>query len=256
MSAELEAISSHPLPRVIKDDLLWTGGCLPLRYGGDFVHSHFGVFVVKGSEKSIIIDTGHPIHAEQVEQDIENFLQGRPLDYIFPTHGEFPHAGLISRWMKKYPEAIAVGDLRDYDLYYPEIAHRFQNVKPGDSVSLGDRDFLFVPAIWRDLPNSLWGFDTLDRTLYVADAFSLMHYHIPGDCSLLTSEMPPPDLKMIRFLNERAMQWARYFDARETFPEIDRLLAMLKPRHIASAHGAFIDTPDVTVRIAKEGMIL
>ncbi len=252
----MPARPSRELPRTVSPSLLWTGGCVDLDYGGETVHSHFGVFLVKGSEKTLLVDSGHPIHAAQLDEDLDRFLDGRPLDYVFLTHGEFPHAGLIAKWLDKYPQCRAVGDLRDYDLYYPELACRIDTVKPGDAVDLGDRQVLFVPAVWRDLPNSLWAFDTLDRVLFVADAFSFLHYHYPHQCAFLTSEMPAPDVKMIQFFNERALQWTRYTDPSTTFNDIDALLGMLRPRMIAPAHGSIIDTPDGTIPLIKQGMVV
>ncbi len=230
------------LPRLIRPDVLWSGGCLDSSYSGASVHGHFSMYAIRGRDKTVIIDTGHPMHWDAVEYDIEAFLAGRPLDYVFPTHAEFPHAGLLGQWMRKFPNATVVGNLRDYGLYYPEAAHRFRNVAPGDSLDLGDRKLVFVPPVWRDLPDTLWAFDTLDRILFVSDAFAYLHPHQPGQCDFLISEHPAPDLKMIQYFNERAMQWTRFTDARVTFADMDTLLQKLKPALLAGAHGGVVDT--------------
>src|SRR5262245_55846737 len=81
------------LPRLINPDFLWIGGCLDIDYKGEAVHSHFGAFVVRGTSKTLMIDTGHPFHRPQIEPALDEFLGGRPLDYILPTHVELPHCG-------------------------------------------------------------------------------------------------------------------------------------------------------------------
>lgn len=250
------APSTGHLPRAIRKDLLWTGGCTPVAYQGRMPHSHMSAYCLKGSEKTILVDTGHPSHWGSIAPAVDEFLDGRELDYIFATHAEFPHDGLIRYWLNKYPNAKFVGDLRDYRLYYPHLVDRMINVKAGDRLDLGDREFIFVPAIWRDVNNSLWAFETGGRTLFVSDGFAILHEHEAGECDLLLSEQQLPDVDLIRFFNEAALQWTKFTDATVTFDEIDRLLSMLRPKVLAAAHGAVIDVIDSVVPLIKEGMIV
>ncbi|WP_332682473.1 MBL fold metallo-hydrolase [Bosea sp. (in: a-proteobacteria)] len=241
-------------PRKLSDTLLWTGGCLNIDYHGRNVHSHVCTYLIRGSEKTMLVDTGNAYDSRRVEQDIEAFLDGRTLDYIFPTHGELPHCGLLTRWMDKYPESIAVGALRDFPLYYPEHAHRMRNVAAGDAIDLGDRRIVFVPPIWRDLRDTLWAFDTTERSLFVSDAFAYLHYHEDGQCDLLTSEQPLPDVRMIQFFNERAMYWTRHTDPQHSFEDIDEMIRVLEPEIIATAHGGVVDEREAMLPLVKRGM--
>lgn len=245
---------SGRFPRRLSRSLLWTGGCLDIGYHGRTVHSHVCAYVVLGTRKAIIVDTGNAADWPRIESDVEAFLAGRPLDYVFPTHGELPHCGLFEAWMRKYPEAIAVGALRDFPLYYPEYAHRMRNVEAGDSIDLGDRRIVFVPPVWRDLKDTLWAFDTRERTLFVSDAFAYLHYHEDGRCDSLTSEQPLPDIAMIRFFNERAMYWTRHTDAAQSYADIDLMIEQLEPRLIATAHGGVVDAREAMLPLVKRGM--
>ena len=242
------------LPRLLTPDVLWTGGCVELEIRGERVHSHFSNYVVRGSKTSILVDTGHPMHADQIERSLDGFLGDGQPGYIFTTHLEYPHCGLLPKWLAKYPAAQVVGDVRDYELYFPEHAGRFLQKNPGDLVDLGDRSFVVVPAIWCDLKETLWGYDTKDRILFVADGFSATHHHKPGHCGLTAGEQPVPDAEMMRTINELALQWTRYTDARFTFDQLDTLLSLLEPCIIAPAHGAVIDQPAVMLPFIKEGM--
>lgn len=251
-------ISGQPtgaLPRVVTPHLLWTGGCLPLKYHDEWVHGHFSNYAVRGDGKSMLIDTGHPAHWRSIESAVERFLEETPVDYIFITHGELPHAGLIAQWFEKYPDAIAFGDIREYPLYYPQYAHRFKVVKAGDSVDLGDRRIVFLPAVWRDLTTTLWAFDTTDRVLFVSDAYGYLHYHKRGECDLKTSEVPPPNAQMMRFLNERALYWTVHADVSAAFEDLDEMLRQLRPRYIASAHGGVVDNSEAMAPLFKDGMM-
>ncbi len=244
----------HALPRMISDDVMWTGGCMALELRGELVHSHFGIYAIRGSQKTLLVDAGHPIHAAEIEAALDSFLDGRPLDYIFPTHAEFPHFGLLPKWLRKFPGATVVGDVRDFPLYYPEEAHRFRSMTIGEAVDLGGRQLVFVPAIWCDLKDTLWGFDTKDRILFVADGFSLTHHHTPGHCGLKASELPTPAIETMQVLNELALQWTRYTDSTMTFRQLDTLFEILQPRLIAPAHGSVVDRPEIMLPLIKRGM--
>jgi flavorubredoxin len=244
------------LPRLITPGLLWAGGCMELELDGELVHSHFGMYAIKGSSKTILIDTGHPSHAELIDKALDDFVGSAGIDYIFPTHGEFPHFGLMPKWLAKYPEAKVIGDVRDYDLYYPEFAHRMIQMGAGDTVDLGDRRIVLVPAIWNDLKDTLWAFDTGDRALFVADGFSVTHHHKPGTCGLTAGEQPIPDGKMVRLLSELALQWTRYMNPSETFVALDGLIDIVQPRFICPAHGSVIEAPAQMLPLIKQGMAL
>ena len=232
------------LPRRLSDDFLWGGACLEIPFKGEFVHGHFGVFVVKTAAGAYLVDTGHPVMAPVLEKQLDDFLGDEPISYIFPTHQEIPHAGLLGHWLDRYPDALVIGDTRDFHLYYPEemAAGRFRHFAAGEALDLGDRILTFVPAVWRDLPSTLWMHDSAIRTLFVADAFAFLHAHGAGTCDRLASEQDGPDLELAQFLNNAAMFWTRFGDVPATFPDVDELLRRLSPELIAPAHGAVCDT--------------
>lgn len=246
----------HQLPRNITDNVLWTGSCVELTYAGVQWHGHFSTYIIRGSKHTAMVDTGHPLHRQRIDRDIDAFLGDRPVDYLFATHQEFPHAGLLGHWLDRYPDMKVVGNVRDYDLYFPKAKDRFVGYEAGESIDLGDRRLLMLPAVWRDLPDSLWAFDTTDRVLFVADGFSYLHAHMAGECSQMMSERKIPDPAMLQFFNERALQWTKYRDAAVTFEEMDRLMTELKPRFLAGAHGGIIDNVETALPIFKHAMSL
>ncbi len=252
----MSSVFYHDLPRIVAPGILWTGGCLELSILGETVLTHFGMYLIKGSEKVFLLDTGHPIHSNEIERALDNFLGSRQIDYIMPTHPELPHCGLLPKWLTKYPSATVVGEVRDYELYYPEFQGRFQMLSPGQSLDLGDRRIVVVPGIWADLTNTYWAFETKSRMLFVSDGFSATHHHKPGTSGLLASEQPLPRLKMMQMVNELALQWTQYTDAATTFNDLDQLLEALDPRLIGPAHGAVIDRPVEMVPLIKRGMRL
>ena len=137
--------------RPIADGVHWLGGCLPANAQGQEVHYHVSAYLVVGSEAAILVDTGDPAHLPTVIGQLGAALGDRPLDYIFPTHPEIPHAGNLPWLLDRYPSALVVGDVRDYSLHFPEFEGRFRPMAAGERIDLGDREFRFLPAFIRDL---------------------------------------------------------------------------------------------------------
>lgn len=246
------------LPRRLSQDFMWAGSCLDVAYAGRRMHSHFGVYLVRTAAGVYMIDTGHPTAADVVAAELDSFLApGEQVRWIIPTHAEVPHAGLLGRWLAKFPQSVVIGDVRDYKLFYPEewTAGRFVSARPGDALDLGDRQLLFVPAVWHDLPNSLWMFDSLHRALFVADGFAFLHPHGLGECDLLSAEQAEPDLEMAKWFNSAALFWTRFGDVPGTFADMDELLERLDPQVLAPAHGAVINRPDM-VAFFKRSMLV
>lgn len=216
--------------------------------------AHYSCFLVVGATRTVLVDTGHPAHAEAVERDILAMLGGRPLDYVFPTHAELPHSGLLERWLRRWPDAVAVGDMRDWHLYAPHLSHRFRQVEPGEWLDLGDRRFVFLPPVWRDLPDTLWAFETKRRILFLSDACACFHPHTPGTSDHFSSELTPPDVALMQDFNSKALHWPRYTEGAEGEAAMDALLARLRPRMLAGAHGAVVDNWPALMPLFKAGM--
>lgn len=243
------------LPRLVGSDVHWGGDCLKFNYKGEVWHGHVSVYIILGSEKTLMIDTGHPGHWASIEKHLDDVLGDRPLDYIMPTHTEMPHAGNLSRLVDKYPAIEVVGEVRDYHLYYPKLEHRLRPVALFDSVDLGDRQITVLPAIWRDLPSTIWMYDSLSRVMFVADGFAYSHHHLQGECAQFSGELAvAPDVEQTIFLNEKALYWTRWVDAVSKEIDMDKLLADYPPSLVAPAHGAVITNLDTMLPLLREGM--
>lgn len=184
------------LPRMVLPDLAWVGGCSssagwPGRGAVKPVgHEPCVSFVILGSEKTLMLDTGHFGHWWSLDGQLDAVLQGRPLDYVFLSHQEIPHTGNMGRLLQKYPDCIAFGDTRDYHLFHPEVAlDRIKIMGHGDKVSLGDRDIVVLDAIWKDLSGTTWAYDTKRKLIYTADGFGYVHTHEENVCGLMFHEM-------------------------------------------------------------------
>jgi flavorubredoxin len=242
--------------REISDGLHWLCGCISLEYKGRMIHSYVAPYLIIGSEKTLMVDSGHGGHWPTVEEKLTRLLDGRKLDYLFATHPEMPHAGNVTRVIEAYPDCQLVGDMRDLHLYFPESEHGFVPKQVGDSLDLGDRTFSFHEAIVRDLVNTQWGFDDKSGVLFVADGFGFAHYHGEGECGQLAEELANEiTSEQVTFLNDAALAWIRYTDLTPILARVDALVAELGVRAIAPAHGAVVTDIDGTFAKIRDMML-
>ncbi|WP_424138297.1 MBL fold metallo-hydrolase [Roseomonas chloroacetimidivorans] len=254
----------HHFPREIAPGILWFGNCLRITMGGEVFHSHLGVYLLKGNEKTLLVDTGMTRHWKSMRRQIDRALDGRSLDYVFPTHPEVPHCSNIPNLLDHYPGSRVVGDVRDYHLYYPEYADRFGEMGAGDVIDLGGQRVVFVPAVIRDLPSSLWAYEETRQVMFVADGFGFAHagsddpsrddpLHRPGECAL-TSEEIIDGLQVGRgeFVVRAALYWSRFVDPAPLFAEMRDLLTAHPATIIAPAHGNVVVDVPRTLPIAQQ----
>lgn len=184
------------LPRIVLPDLAWVGGCSssagwPGRASvRPITHEPCVSFVILGSKKTLMLDSGHFGHWWSLDGQLDAVLQGRPLDYVFLSHQEIPHTGNMGRLLKKYPGCVAIGDTRDYHLFHPEVElDRIRIMKHGEKVDLGDREVVVLDAIWKDLTGTMWAYDTKLKLIYTADGFGFIHTHEDNVCGTMFHEM-------------------------------------------------------------------
>lgn len=247
-----------PLPRQIADGIHWLGACTASMLDGRPIHGSNHQFLVLGETGTLLVDTGFPSIWPEVERQLDALLQGRPLDWIFPTHEEIPHCGNTPKLLDKFPGARVAGDLRDYHLYFPGYADRFTTRRPGDELDLGGGyRFVFLPAVIRDLENTLWGYEVSQRVLFSSDGFQHTHFgpgagddvalHRPGECGRTTAEAPPVDRDLTAAVQRAAFVSLRYLDDAHTYAELERLLERYPARIIAPTHGFLIVDPEEVI---------
>lgn len=257
------------IPRELAPRVYWLGSCIE---GGSVVmrgtlhHSHLSNYLIVGSRQSILVDTGMLAGWPKLERDLTTILGDRPLDWIFPTHPEYPHSGNLERLMERYPDATAVGDVRDYHVFFPRIAGRTRNVEPFEIIDLGGGyEAEFLPAVVHDLPSSQWLYERKTQTLFVADGFGFFHRepagddeddtptHLPGECALMVSELDVDlEVEQAEMIVANALSWSRFADSAGRFEEFDRLVSTRPIRLVAPAHGNVIDNLEEVMPLIRQ----
>lgn len=271
--APTRVIESGGRPREIAPGIWWLGVCVVTRderYGvSEPLHIYLSNYLVVGDEQTIIFDCGEPSGWPALDRQLDQVLGDRPLDWILPSHPELPHAANTSRLLEKYPDAKIIGDISDWHLFLPDQLHRLVRRFPGQTLDLGGPHRIkFLPAPIRDLPNSMWAYETHERVMFVSDAFSFGHGHfahpdiddeydphLSGECGLMTGEAPggiERAREQTAVVLRAALPWLKYCDPTEIFADLEHLLAENPARLIGPAHGHVVSNPREDVSILRE----
>lgn len=247
------------LPREIASGVYWLGDCMLWPAPDHLEHSYTATFLIAGRDASLIVDTGHPKDWAVTRKQLEKlFAQGvPPLKWIFPTHPEVTHCGNLGRLLDTFPDANAVGDMRDIHLIWPHHVDRLIEKKEGEFIDLGDRKFHFVEAVFRDLINSMWGYDEQQQVLFSGDGMGFGHYHGAEHCAKFVEEIPDlPIAELTGQFLEYALYWSRMKSLEPKIARLNRLMEVEYPtRLVAGAHGSPVSDPEATMPRVKAGMV-
>ncbi len=133
----------------------------------------YNSYLIKGSEKTAIIDTVDPTMENVLLRHLDELGIGN-IDYVIANHAEQDHSGAIPRVLEKYPEAKLVvtpkckGMLMDL-LMVPE--EKFITVNDKETISLGNKTLEFIYAPWVHWPETMLTYLREDRILFPCDFF-------------------------------------------------------------------------------------
>lgn len=145
---------------------------IPLEHG-----TSYNSYLVKGSEKTAIIDTMYPPKIKEYLKRLSDNQIGK-VDYIIANHGEQDHSGSIPALLEKYPNAIVLTNPKVAEniknmLFVPE--EKIRVIADGEEVSLGDKTlkFIFAPGVhW---PDTMFTYAKEDNVIFTCD-FLGAHY--------------------------------------------------------------------------------
>ena len=163
-------------PRTITESVRWMGaedwdrrlfdGLIPLPDG-----TSYNSYLVRGSEKTALLDTVDPSQAEVLMSQLEDVPR---LDYLIAHHAEQDHSGSIPRVLAKYPKSKVVATpkcvsmLQDLLLITPD---KFVPVADGETLSLGDKTLEFIHTPWVHWPETMSTYLGENKILFSCDFF-------------------------------------------------------------------------------------
>ena len=165
-------------PREIREGVYWVGAIdwdrrlfdslIPLPDG-----TSYNSYLVKGSEKTALIDTVDPTMRQVLLDNLDEFGI-ESIDYVIANHAEPDHSGSIPFILEKYPETTVLSTPRCKGLLIDRLMvpeDRITPVEDGETVSLGDRTLEFIHVPWVHWPETMATYLQEGKILFPCDFF-------------------------------------------------------------------------------------
>lgn len=131
----------------------------------------YNAYVVKGSEKTALIDTVHPSMTADFIRALKSLGLER-LDYIVSNHAEPDHSGSIPAVLAEYPEAKVLANVKCRSLLKSSLnlpAEVLTLIQDNQVLSLGDKSLRFMWVPWVHWPDTTATYIQEDRLLFSCD---------------------------------------------------------------------------------------
>ena len=126
-------------------------------------------------EKTVLFDTVDRSVADVFFENLAYALGGRKLDCLVITHMEPDHAGTLAELVRRCPEVKLIVNEKSLKMiarfFMFDASARAEVVSDGAELSFGRHTLKFVFAPMVHWPEVMVCYDTLDKTLFSADAF-------------------------------------------------------------------------------------
>ena len=107
----------------------------------------YNSYIVKGSDKTALIETAHKDYFKNYLQNIEEVISIEEIDYIVMNHNEPDHSGSISKLIELNPNLTIVTSPAGA-IYLKNIINKpelkIKVVKDGDCLNLGNKTLQFM----------------------------------------------------------------------------------------------------------------
>ena len=131
----------------------------------------YNAYVVKGSDKTALIDTVHPSMTADFIKALKSLGLER-LDYIVSNHAEPDHSGSIPAVLAEYPEAKVLANVKCRSLLKSSLnlpAEVLTLIQDNQVLSLGDKSLRFMWVPWVHWPDTTATYIQEDRLLFSCD---------------------------------------------------------------------------------------
>jgi len=193
----------------------------------------YNAYLVKGSEKTALIDTVDPEKIDVLMAQLEAVTQ---LDFLIVQHVEQDHSGSVPAVLDRYPNAKIITTPKAKPMLIDHLhidPERIVTVKDGETLSLGDRTFQFIHAPWVHWPETMLTYLREGKVLFTCDLFG---------SHLATTDLYATD-------KERVYEAAKRYYAEIMMPFSSIIkghlekLARYEIETIAPSHGPLYDDP-------------
>lgn len=133
----------------------------------------YNAYVIKGSEKTALIDTADPPKTDTL---ITNIIGAgvQKIDFVIANHAEQDHSGSIPAMLRIYPEAKVVTNEKCKQMLIGLMGideNKFIVIEDGQEISLGDKTLRFIFTPWVHWPETMSTYLMEDKILFSCDFF-------------------------------------------------------------------------------------
>ena len=204
---------------------------IPLEQG-----TSYNSYLVKGSEKTALIDTMYPPKTEEYLRNLdENGIE--KIDYIIANHGEQDHSGSIPALLEKYPEAVVVTNAKVKDNIKEMLLvseEKIRVINNEEELSLGDKTLRFIIAPGVHWPDTMFTYIVEDNLLCTCD-FLGAHYTFDDIFANNSKEL---EHSAKRYFAEIMMPF------RTMCKKYTQIIKDLKPDMVLPSHGPIYKNPE------------
>lgn len=204
----------------------------------------YNSYLVKGSEKTALIDTMYP---KMIDELVEKLDNGgiKTIDYIIANHAEQDHSGALPILVEKFPLAKIVTNAKCKEniVNMLHVAdEKFILVNDNDELSLGDKTIRFIFAPWVHWPDTMFSYLKEDNMLFTCDFLGAHYtqYDLYADCSESLAEAAK------RYYAEIMMPF-RNFAKKYT-----DMVKNMNVDYILPSHGPIYDKPQFILDLYEE----
>lgn len=164
--------------RKVTDDLYWVGVNDKRLHLFENIHPiprgvSYNSYLLM-DEKTVLFDTVDWSGCREFLKNIEEVLNGAPLDYLVVNHMEPDHAASMEEVLIRYPDCIVISNEKAFMFIRQfgfQVENRKEVVAEGDTKCFGKHTVTFVAAPMVHWPEAMVTFDTTNGVLFSADAF-------------------------------------------------------------------------------------
>jgi anaerobic nitric oxide reductase flavorubredoxin len=166
-----------PLVKVL-ENIFWVGVVdWNIRHFHGFTYSThrgttYNAYLIIDKKIALVDTVAHPFADEMIEK-IKEIIDPSKIDYIIANHVESDHSGSIKEILKFAPNATIVGTTNcksGLEKHYFGN-WKFQTVKTGDTINLGQRTLTFIEAPMLHWPDTMFTYIEKDALLLSNDGF-------------------------------------------------------------------------------------
>ncbi len=204
----------------------------------------YNSYLIKGSEKTVLLDTVDPSKTEVLLNNLAK-LKIERIDYVIAHHAEQDHSGLLPDILALYPDAKVVTNPKCKPMLTDLFGikdDKFITVDDGQSLSLGDKTLQFIYLPWVHWPETMGTYLQEDKILFSCDFFGA---HLAASNLFVDDEAIVYEPAK-RYFAEIMMPFRR---------QINNNLAKLEPLEIniiAPSHGPVHGRPDFIMDAYKD----